>query len=208
MSSTPLPTAPRLLSLLPAIYREDAFLGPYLAAFEQVLLELEHKIDTIATLFDPATTPKDFLQWLSSWMAFTLRADIGEEQRRRFLARVIPLYRLRGTKQSLEQLLGIFTHGQPIVSETTPQLQIGVTSTVGVNTFLGAGAEHHFQVKVLLPNVDQTTRSRDGSIARALIELDKPAHTSYELIIESPALQIGTTSHVGVDTLLGTIPAT
>ena len=41
-------------------------------------------------------------------------------------------------------------------------------------------------------------------IARALIDLEKPAHTFYELIPVFPSMQIGRHSTVGVDTLLGT----
>jgi phage tail-like protein len=207
MSSPPV-TAPRLLALLPAIYREDAFLGTYLAAFEEILLQLESRIDGIAALFDPMTAPEEFLDWLSSWVAFTLRSDIGLEQRRRFLAGIVPLYRRRGTKANLEELLSIFTHGRPTVSETTTQLQIGVTSRVGIDTFLGAGAAHFFHVKVVLPQTDDSRAGlRDRAIARALIDLEKPAHTAYELEFDFPTLQIGVTSHVGVDTLLGVAPA-
>lgn len=205
MTTALLNPAPRLLALLPAIYREDAFLGQYLAAFETIFASLESQIDTIATLFDPMSTREEFLQWLSSWVAFTLRSDIGIEQRRTFLAKIIPLYRRRGTKENLVELLAIFTHGDPVVSETTPLLQIGVKSTVGVDTFLGAGVAHHFQVTVQLPETgDPKDLLRGRAIARDLIDLEKPAHTFYELVVESQTLQIGKTSHVGVDTLIGT----
>ena len=49
---------------------------------------------------------------------------------------------------------------------------------------------------------------RQIAITRALIELEKPAHTDYELDWIYPTMQIGVHSTVGVDTLLGTVTGT
>ena len=180
-------SAQRLPSYLPAIYRDDPFLGRYLWAFEQVLLDLEQTVGTLATLFDPATTRDDFLPWLSSWVAFTLRSDLDPSQQRAFLARIVPLYRRRGTKQNLQDLLSIFTRGAPTITESDD-----------------AGPAHHFTITMRLPRTTPDVFNRQSAIAHALIDLEKPAHTSYDLDLQSPTMQIGMTSTVGVDTLLGT----
>jgi phage tail-like protein len=174
----------RLLAQLPAIYREDAFLARYLWAFEQVLVGLEQQIDRIAELFDPAVARADFLPWLSSWVGFTLRADLTVEQQRAFLARVIPLYRRRGTRQNLQELLSIFTRGIPTVTE--PE-----------------SPTHYFRVTIRLPAAAPEVQLRQSAIARALIEMEKPAHTHYDLDVVFPTMQIAQTSTIGVDTLLG-----
>jgi len=96
-------SAQRLPAYLPAIYREDPFLARYLWAFEQALVEIEQRIDGLARFFDADTTDAEFLPWLSSWVAFTLRPDFGLTQQRRFLARIAPLYRRRGTLQNLQE---------------------------------------------------------------------------------------------------------
>jgi len=179
--------AQRLPSYLPAIYRDDPFLGRYLWAFEQVLLELEQRIGSMATLFDPAETRDDFLPWLSSWVAFTLRADLDSTQQRAFIARIIPLYRRRGTKQNLQDLLSIFTRGVPTITESGD-----------------AGPAHHFTITMRLPRAAPEVQLRQSAIANALIALEKPAHTFYDLDLQFPTMQIGVTSTVGIDTLLGT----
>ena len=46
---------------------------------------------------------------------------------------------------------------------------------------------------------------REMEIARSLIELEKPAHTFYELTVNYPSMQIGKHSTVGVDTILGVV---
>ncbi|HEX8921573.1 MAG TPA: hypothetical protein VF766_08855, partial [Pyrinomonadaceae bacterium] len=86
-------TPSKLLDYLPEIYRDQGFLSGYLSAFEKILIgrkddlripggaaggaapkSLEETIASVATLFDPVTTPKDFLPWLASWAALSLRA--------------------------------------------------------------------------------------------------------------------------------------
>lgn len=176
--------AQRLLSLLPAVYREDAFLGRYLAAFEDVLLGLEQRIDGISRLFEPQHAPDDFLPWLSSWMAFALRAHLDVNQQRNFLARVIPLYRRRGTRQNLQDLLTIFTRGLPTVEESATE-------------------PNRFKVTLRLPAATPEVQLQQSAIARALIELEKPAHTVYDIDLVFPTMQINRTSTIGVDTLLG-----
>src|SRR5713101_7373126 len=157
---------------LPAIFSEDPFLGRFLLAFEQVLTGLpglagrepepprglEEIIATIATLFDPKETRKEFIPWLAGWVALGLRADWTEAQQRDFLANIVPLYRRRGTKENLAELLRIYTGLSPVITGATEtDFQIGVRSTIGINTQIGGSVPHFFHVTVTLPNPDQAT---------------------------------------------------
>ncbi len=210
----------RLLQYLPAMYREDPFLGRFLAAFEDVLLGpadgsgvplrgLEQVIDGLATLFDPMQTPEEFLPWLARWTAFSLRADLPPAKQRDFIANAIQLYRWRGTKHNLQKLMAIFTVLRPVVTEPeAAELQVGVHSTVGVDTYLAGAPPHFFQVTISLPDELRSqpleVRERQLEIARDLIEMEKPAHTTYRLDVIFPSMQVGVQSTVGVDTILGT----
>lgn len=167
---------------------------------------LETTIAGIANLFDPHKTPDDFLPWLAAWTSFTMRADLDPIQQRNFISNIIHLYRRRGTKQNLVDLLKIFTTGTPKVAESSADgLRIGLNSTIGKETWLGGSPAHYFQVTLVLPEAaDAKTHQRRMSIARELIELEKPAHTFYDLKVEFPGMKIGV-SKVGIDTLLGTV---
>ncbi len=215
----------KLLDFLPAIYHEHPFLNEYLAAFEKILLgrndgvnipgakgpsetrSLEETIDAIPTLFDPHVTPKEFLPWLASWVSLSLRADLDEGAQRGFIANIIQLYRRRGTKENLIELLKIFTQTTPEIDEDAvpsddfikrfPQFKKNTTPL------------HFFKVSVLLtdPKVEVVLRKRE--IAHALIELEKPAHTFYELETKFQSMRIGDYSdkgkyraNLGVDTLI------
>jgi phage tail-like protein len=212
--------APKLLDYLPAIYQEDAFLNQFLLAFEEILLGrpsdpnfpargLEQTIARLPRLFDPSTTPDQFLSWLAGWVAFSVRADLDPIQQRAFIAQVIPLYRRRGTKENLQALLQLFVRGEPTIREPGgAEFQIGVSSRIGQDTFLAGGAPHYFEVVInLAKDLDATLQARQIEIARALIELEKPAHTYFKLIPQSlSTMQIGKQSTLGVDTILGTPP--
>jgi phage tail-like protein len=215
-------SAPKLLDYLPAIYQEDLFLQRFLLAFDDILLGsasdtnfpaqgIEQTIAQIPKLFDPQETPAQFLAWLAEWTAFTVRNDLEPIQQRAFIARVIPLYRRRGTKENLKELLTIFVSGEPTIIEPgVTEFQIGTTSHIGVDTFLAGGAPHYFEVTINIPKgLEAKLQLRQIEIAHALIDLEKPAHTYYNLdanVLDT--IQIGIKSTIGVDTVLGTPPTT
>ena len=207
----------RLFEYLPAIYQADSsFLNHFLQVFEDILLGsedsanpgLEEAIANISQLFDPLQTPDDFLPWLAQWTAFTLRSDLTSSQQRNFLANIIQLYRRRGTLANLQQFLQIFTVGLPVVEDKLPTLQVGVSSHIGVDTYLG-NVPHYFRVSIAFPSdLKATVLQRQIAIAVALIELEKPAHTYYELKLVFPSMQVGIHSTIGIDSLLGTETST
>ena len=220
-----------LLDYLPAIYQDDPFLGQFLHAFEAILLGgdalpetadpalpeagLEETIAGLVHYFDPLETPYEFLSWLASWAAFSLRADLeGQESiQRNFVANIFYHYQRRGTKANLQELLSIFVGGPEILETSSSEFQIGVHSRIGVDTYLRGGSPHFFEVKIVLPKDLQgkpKALARKLEIARSLIELEKPAHTQYKLTPIYPGtICIGDrkSSVLGVNTLLGTMPA-
>jgi phage tail-like protein len=194
-----------LLQYLPAIYAEDPFLGQFLLAFEKILLGLENSpaaekpgpdpnprgleqiIDGLASYYDPLKTPAEFLPWLSKWAALTLRADMTLEQQRTFLAQVVQLYAGRGTASNLIKLLTFFVGGATPTVEVKPDDE-----------------PYFFHVTIKLPRLPEKETSRKFEIAQVVVELEKPAHTDYELLLDTPSMKINEFSTVGVDTLLGT----
>ena len=218
------------LNYLPAVFQQVGegqsafFIGRLLLAFERVLSGLgdpaqpglEETIDRIHTYFDPGPTqpgrpviekeraPAEFLPWLASWVALSLREDWEEEEKRRFISRIAPLYRLRGTKVGLAEMLRTYTGMEVDIREFHEPLQIGVTFALGVDTLIGGAPAHYFFVHMILENPDPTSFARKEQIARAIIDQEKPAHTYYDLQIQTPTIQIGIRSTVGVNTILGT----
>ena len=206
-----------LLEYLPEIYHEDAFLGQYLSAFEQILLGsadeaaevelgLEQKIENVAAYFDPLLTPPEFLQWLSGWVALSLRADLDEFRQREFIRNAVRLYRLRGTKKGLEEVVSLYTRlGASIIETGAPfQLELEGGSRLEVDTTLEGGAPFVFRVNINLSTPDPEVLKNQTEVVRAILTMEKPAHTQFLLEWPNvPTMQITKHSQVEVDTLLG-----
>ena len=167
------------LGHLPAIFRQDPFLGRFLLAFEQILTGggadvagLEATISRLADYLDPMTTEPEFLPWLAGWVTLSLRADWDEATKRGFIQRIVPLYRLRGTREGLRSMLELYT-GEPV--EVFDDF---------------AEPAHFFEVRLTLSEADPDLLRRKQAIARAIIDQEKPAHTFYALQIAVPTMRL------------------
>jgi len=217
----------RLLDSLPAIYRgpEPDFFARFLLAFDRLLFDadwrandekardegydfdeepLERHIANLHLFFNPHETPEEFLPWLAQWAALSFLSELSVKRRRKLLAAILPLYRIRGTRKYLEEILTLCLDAVPSVSDAPlPSMRIGDNSTIGSDTYLGGGAPHFFHVRLVAPRLDGPELETQCRLANSLIELNKPAHTYYELEIISRRMQVGVCSTVGLDTVLG-----
>jgi phage tail-like protein len=204
---------------LPAIFQESPFLGQFLLAFERILSEaapedsqpaLETIIERSHTYLKPVVSgadrqqaPSEFLPWLASWVALTLREDLAEAQQRQFIRQIVPLYRLRGTKLGLQKILQIY------LGENVP-----ITIYDDSEDFGFVPSAHFFQVSISLNDRDLNELRRKQAIAIAIIEQEKPAHTFYGLQIRVPTMRLLSEElssklnepvlRLGKNTLLGT----
>jgi len=232
MTNSAIPPS-KLLDYLPEIYQSDPFIGQFLLPFEEILFgSLEAPIADIHTYFDAQQTPPDFLPWLASWVALSLRADLDIAQQRKFIAKTVERYRYRGTKANLQALLELFLDQEyqvAIIDTSNAEFQIGDSqllnqiddpeklpprSLLGRGTYLG-GIPHFFIVRITpAKGLTQEQLNRQIDIAIAIIEQEKPAHTNYRLEIiysmqigtYNPDSRKGTGSQIGIDTVFGNIP--
>lgn len=188
------------LDYLPAIFREPdaagrAPLGQFLLAFEQILGGLEQppagfprglgqildggpgEAAGIWRFFDPdpelpeeQRAPAEFLEWLAGWVALSLREDWSELEKRRFISRIVPLYRLRGTPQGLVEMLNVYTDNAPVSIYEFAEIPDYFEVEIRV---LPAGLQASDEVDVGM------LISRRRSMAAAIVDREKPAHTFY-----------------------------
>ncbi len=150
---------------------------------------------------DHNRAPSEFLDWLAGWVALDLRDDWTDDHKRKFIASAVQLYRLRGTKAGVTQFIQSYMGGPPVqIFEQGAQFQLGVHSQIGVDTILDSGTPFFFRVKLTISDPLGFQKQKD--IVNALIEAQKPAHTSFSLEVETVQFQIGV-SQIGVNTLLG-----
>jgi phage tail-like protein len=176
------------LQYLPAIYKKDEFIGRFLCIFEDILQPVESTVDNIPYYFDPYVTPESFLPWLASWLGLVLDERWPIAKRRELIMSIVELYRWRGTKRGLKEFLRIYTGVVPQITEPVsgPKISLGPDTRLGINAHLGGGEPFEFTVTIIADNLAEV----DINTARAIIEAQKPAHTTYALnIIASQAKQ-------------------
>jgi phage tail-like protein len=170
----------RYLDYLPAVFRDDEFIGQFLLIFESILKPIENTVDNIPSYLDPCMTPEPILPWLASWVDIVLDSAWPLERRRELVKSAAELYRWRGTKRGLAEYLRIYTGSLPEISEYIPGMRLDRETRLGINTQLGSSGEgHHFTVTLELDD----DRQINTSTVKAIIEAQKPAHTVYTLNI-------------------------
>ncbi|MGB9939416.1 phage tail protein [Methanosarcina sp.] len=134
----------------------------------------------------------DFLTWLASWVDLVLQEDWDLQKKREIIARIIPIYRMRGTKKGIEEFLRIYVGGNIEIFET-PAFQVG-SSHVGVNSLVGKGImPYDFTVIITLPKryQEESEYCKVLKNIKDILDLEKPAHTTYNLRVITSALKIG-----------------
>jgi phage tail-like protein len=135
---------------------------PHAGAVEGLGKEIERLYTLFAPLGDPdkkigqadKRTPDDFLPWLASWAALALHSGMDLDRQRELIAQIIPLYRKRGTKSYMEDLLTLCVDCDTSVhEEEIPAMQIGVHSTVGEDMHIAGGPPHFFRVVLTAPKL-------------------------------------------------------
>jgi phage tail-like protein len=114
---------PRLsyLRYLPATYQEDEtsreFLERFLSLFETFFSNIDETITTVTRYVDSKATPRAFLPWLSSWLAVVYDETWKEEKVRRLIERAPELYKKRGTRNGIAEIIELYTGEKPIIVE-------------------------------------------------------------------------------------------
>ena len=232
MSTVGLDKPSRYLEYLPEIYQQEtegvAFVGRYLKIFEKLLTGIDDESErqpavsddagvsglsfegieaVVARLheyLEPETAPAEFLKWLAGWMALSLRDDWDEASKRTLIQRIIPLYKKRGTKSGLSEYLKIFVGNNVKLDEYLTGITVGVTGSVGIDTFVGGLLPHFFIVTIAFTTIISLGFIQDTvGATKAVLDLEKPAHTYYALRFDIPGITVGQRSTTGTDTIIG-----
>jgi phage tail-like protein len=168
-----------------------------------------------------------FLDYLARWVALTFDQNWPLDKRREWLRRVVPLYKRRGTLAGLNEYLSMFVGSQAKIDEPPGGFLLGRfrlpggeevkgSSTVGEDTYIAGAPAYYFRVRINYGfpqdiadpaglsaepfNIDVWRNIQTGT--RAIIDLEKPAHTYYSLDARTPGIILASRSTVGRDTLI------
>jgi phage tail-like protein len=160
---------------LPAMYQEhDEFALRFTQALDEVIAPVMLALDNLDAYFDPHVAPRDFLTWLAAWVGIELDETWPEEKQREQVKNAVELYRWRGTRKGLADVIELYIGVRPEVVDNgattasstpneplpgSPDLMLTVTLRVG-------------------PNVDVD----EGRVNDLIMEA-KPAHVPHQLVL-------------------------
>lgn len=200
---------PRLsyLRYLPAVYQEDEtsrdFLERFLSLFETFFANIEERIDHIDRYFDADAVDRDFLPWLSIWLAIAIDENWTEQQLRDLVKNVPQLYRQRGTREGIAATIELFTGDRPLIIEPFQLDQdIGSDAPKKVQEqFKQWYGDNPFRFWVLLNPLQVNSKLELQTIQR-LVDADKPAHTEAGLKVLQPWIYLDGETYLGFNTCL------
>ncbi len=193
-----------LLQYLPMVYQEDAasseFLDRFLAIFETFFSGFEEEITSIPRYFDIEAMDGDFLRWLSTWVGIPADLDWDEEILRRYLKNSPEIYRKRGTRQGLENIIEVFTGQKPFIVEY-PQIRYMKDHPEMAALMEKLYTKDPNSFVVLMKRDCFKTRRMASQIER-LLEEEKPAFTEAQLVILGENLYLDAHSYLGINSML------
>jgi phage tail protein domain len=175
------------LQYLPDIYREVDFVGRLLKIFEETLEPVAQKLDLLWAYLDPLTAPPTLLPFLAHWVGWELSPALTIDRQRFLIKQALQLYRWRGTKLGCGLSAFIYrsaaTPEHIQITEVAGRGFVMNEARMGQDTIVGGGLPYHFLVHLR----NNLGLSLNRTLIERIIEQEKPAFCTYELVIEEPA---------------------
>lgn len=192
------------LDYLPEIYsREDTngFLERYLGVFQTIYEDLNSQIKNSAMMFDADSAEGDYLLWLAEWIAAPDIHIWPEDQARKFLRRGLSIYKKRGTKQGMIDMITLYTGEAPYIIENH-HVAAFRKDKGKYERMQGLYGNNATKFTVLLREEVVDSRWKKKIVLR-LIDSMKPAHMEVNLIFMKPYIFLDQYSYMGVNSVLG-----
>lgn len=192
------------LGYLPEVYQGDqrsrSFVERYLNLFQSLYSDLEQKIDNVAGFFDPDVVEGEFLQWLAGWLDIDDGYIWSEEQLRYLIKNGVQMYKLRGTRRAVSDMVELYLGEKPYIVENF-QLESseGEAKTSGLLARLYGGNSYYFTVAVperCVPSV------KEHKTLLKIIESAKPAHMEANVVVLKPYIFLNKYSYLGMNSVL------
>ncbi|RYF89611.1 MAG: hypothetical protein EON95_18470, partial [Caulobacteraceae bacterium] len=155
----------------------------------------------------------ELLDWQSTWIGLANDNNWTLDSKREIMATILPVFRQRGTAAGLEELLNTFIKGDIAVNDVVaaPAMTVGrntqlKTAYASGDPVVGGVRPFAFQVVLTVPTYDLNSMPVLAKVAaiRALVDQEKPAHTSYTVDVRTTITRLGVNSVVGETFILPT----
>jgi phage tail-like protein len=163
-----------IVNLLPGMLQEDPFAQRFASAFDDILAPVLLTLDCVDSYFDPWLAPKDFLEWLATWVAIELDETLPPERQRLLVSEAVRLYRVRGTAIGLAEQIAIYTGLEVEIEESG-----GSTWSAAPGGYAPGESQPRLTVKLISSNPE----SIDVSRVNAIVGASKPAQVPHTVVV-------------------------
>ncbi len=192
------------LDYLPEVYRDNPqsadFTERFLAVFQTLYTDLTEDIRSVVAHFDPDVVGGGYLEWLATWLGVEDGYLWPEEKLRRLVSQGVELYRSRGTKGYVMEMVRLFTDHTPYMVEygdLAPYL-----GDVGQMTLLKSlYGDSPYMVTMVLEAQALTSHEEYKALLR-IVERAKPAWMEINLVVLKPYIFLNKHSYLGMNTSL------
>lgn len=192
------------IDYLPQVYRGadsvNSFLARFLSVFQSPYVDLEDDIDQMPARCDPAVAPPEFLQWLADCMAVTDQHLWSQDRLRVFLQQAVRLYRIKGTREALRQVIELYTGQTPLIIEQFEPASCQVWRRDGATLRRLYGGSRH-TVTVLMPEA-QGGADEYAKLWK-IIEAFRPVDAICNLVFLHNEILLGQHCYLGMNSRIG-----
>lgn len=192
------------LSYLPEVYQSDPagadFTARFLSIFQSLYDDLDEEIRAVSHCLDPDAVGREYLEWLAGWLDVEDAYLWSEEQLRTLVRRGMELYRIRGTRQYVCEMVRLYTGQTPLVvehSEIEPYLADAVQAT----TLRELYGESPYMVTLVLDGSALSSSDAHRALLH-IIDSAKPAWIEVNLVVLKPYIFLDKYSYLGMNSAL------
>lgn len=190
------------LSYLPQVYQEDMesrdFLERFLSLFSTIHDEVEDGIDNIAKYFDPDAVEDEYLKWLSSWIGIT-SDDIWDKKRRELLKKAPEIYKIRGTKGAIEQMIELYTGKKPCIVEYFDYREY-LKDPDKKDRLIKLFGDDPYTFSVLISSECVKENHQKMAVRKILMD-EKPGYTEARLILLKNSIELDGHTYLGINSI-------
>jgi phage tail-like protein len=164
-------------SQLPAVYRDyDPHMMRFTTALDAVLAPCWLSIECFDAYLDPSMSPTDFVEWLAHWIGVVVDDNWRPDQLRRLISRAAELYKWRGTRDGIADLVEAYTGLKPDVTDSG-----GTTISTTAGSIAPGSGTPAVQVRIEGSTLSEDEHERLERLLRSSV----PAHVAILLDVSS-----------------------
>lgn len=192
------------LDYLPEVYQAndpERFLERYLAIFQTLHEELNQKIWKIPDMIDVDGAKAEDLIGLCEWLDIAGSYMWSEKQLRQLLKNGVRLYKKRGTRAGMLELIRLYTEGEAYLVEFH-QVEPYLTRQADKEYLTGLYGNNPYTFTIILQKDTVLTQKEYRSLLRVIDEV-KPAQMDVNLVVLEPYIILGGHVYLGINSAFG-----